>query len=542
LRELASSVAVMEGEIETVAARLVEIAVEGLRIPSASVWRLDLAQPALEIIASHDERDLPPLKVLPLGDLPRLVQALVDGHVVDAHEAMIDPRTRELADLWLRPRRTLSVLAAPVTVGGHLVGVLWLEAGPNLHIWQASESAFAAEASALLAHVFLHRERRQLEMRLVEGQKREGLGVLAGGLAHDFNNLLVGILGGADLLHRHLHDQPEPLQRLELIQAAARRASELCSQMLAYAGKGRLETRRADLSQLVDGTVKLLRSSLDDNVELQMHLEAELPPIQADLTQVRQVIMNLVMNAAESLQGVPGEVKIATGAVDIAAGDFAPPSASGGEDDVMVIEVPAPGKYVSLRVEDTGCGMTRDTVERIFDPFFSTKFTGRGLGMAAVLGIVRGHRGGIRIQTRVSQGTWIDIVMPARELPTEDEAADALEASTPPPPATPGRAADDRRRRVLVVDDEEIVRIIAGEMMEILGFEVTVAENGLEALALLEAEIDSFDIVLLDVTMPEMSGVEVLIRLRKLRADLPVLIASGFSAEDLTRRFAEHPI
>ncbi|MEM1177132.1 MAG: response regulator [Acidobacteriota bacterium] len=542
LRELASSVAVMEGEIEKVATRLVEIAVEGMRIPSASVWRLDLAQPALQIIVSHDERDLPPLKVLPLGDLPRLVQALADGHVVDAHEAMVDPRTRELGDLWLRPRRTLSVLAAPVMVGGHLVGVLWLEAGPNLHIWQAQEAAFAAEASALLAHVFLHLERRQLEMRLVEGQKREGLGVLAGGLAHDFNNLLVGILGGADLLHRHLHDQPQPLQRLELIQAAARRASELCSQMLAYAGKGRLETRRADLSQLVDGTVKLLRSTLDDNVELYLKLQDALPPIEADVTQVRQVVMNLVMNAAEALQGVPGEVNVRTGVVELGPGDFSPTS-SAGRDDLIVVEAPAPGKYVSLRVQDTGCGMAHDTVERIFDPFFSTKFTGRGLGMAAVLGIVRGHRGGIRIETRIGHGTWIEIVLPARDLPMEEETLAAAEAPAESSvPAAGDTVSEDRRRRALVVDDEEIVRIIASEMMEILGFDVTVAEDGPRALRLLEAAPDSFDIVLLDVTMPEMSGVEVLIRLRKLRADLPVLIASGFSAEDLTRRFAEHPI
>ncbi|MEM6796429.1 MAG: histidine kinase dimerization/phospho-acceptor domain-containing protein, partial [Acidobacteriota bacterium] len=221
----------------------------------AAVWQLELEPPQLRLTrsafspraegASSDASpgpEIPFPETLSLEELPRFTQFLADGNLVDAHEAQGDARLDELSSRWLEPRRAASVLVVPVMAGGDLCAVLWLESGPKVRVWQASDISFANEAVHLLAHATVHRQRHLLEQRLVDGQKREGLGVLAGGLAHDFNNLLVGILGGADLLDRQMAEHPEVRQRLDLIRNSARRASDLCSQMLAYAGKGRFQS------------------------------------------------------------------------------------------------------------------------------------------------------------------------------------------------------------------------------------------------------------------------------------------------------------
>jgi PAS domain S-box-containing protein len=280
--------------------------------------------------------------------------------------------------------------------------------------------------------------REQLEKKFQETQKLESLGVMAGGIAHDFNNLLTGILGNAGLARLELRADHPSGTYLEHIERASLRAADLCKQMLAYSGKGRFQVRRLDLNELIEDTVKLLQISLSKKAALRLELAQPLEPVQADATQLRQVLMNLVINASEALGDRPGSITIATGRCVATRAQL--DSAQYGEDL-------APGPYLFLEVRDDGCGMDRETRARIFDPFFTTKFTGRGLGLAAVLGIIRGHQGAIMVDSEPGQGTSFRILLPPAEGAAESLAPSAAAAR-------PWRGSG----RVLVVDDEAAVR------------------------------------------------------------------------------------
>ena len=280
-------------------------------------------------------------------------------------------------------------------------------------------------------------ERRALEVRMLQVQRLESLGVLAGGIAHDFNNLLTPILGEARLA---LGDLPagSPLrERLERILRAAQRAADLTRKMLANTGADTLRTDRVDLSQLVDELAHLVGDGAPDTVKIRYELRKGLPSVEGDATQIGQVITNLVTNALEALGPGGAVVAIRTGELELA--------------QVLPSHVPGlgelrPGHYVFLEVEDSGCGMTPETLARIFDPFFTTKFTGRGLGLAAVLGIVRGHEGGIEIDSRAGEGTRFRVLFPA---PSAGEPAlgQRAEAAEPERAAEPAAARRSRASR-----------------------------------------------------------------------------------------------
>jgi signal transduction histidine kinase/CheY-like chemotaxis protein len=361
-------------------------------------------------------------------------------------------------------------------------------------------------------------ERRQLEARLQQAQKLESLGVLAGGIAHDFNNLLVGVLGNASLALEELPGESRVRELLQRIDRSARRAADLTRQLLAYSGKGRFVIRPLNLSTLVVEMAQLLQTSVSKRVALKHELPDDLPLIEADETQVRQVVMNLITNAAEAIGVQDGLITVRTGVVEA---DQAYLSDTYLDDDLPQ------GPYVFVDVADTGCGMDEATRSKIFDPFFTTKFTGRGLGLAAVLGIVRSHQGAIKVESEPGRGTSFKVLFPVSESCPEPVAEEE-----------PALGKLDGAGTVLVVDDEEAVRSFARAVLERRGCTVITAGDGREALDVFRARADEIDAIVLDLTMPHLSGEDVFRELYRIRAAVPVILSSGYDEEDVTARFA----
>ncbi|MCC7139256.1 MAG: PAS domain S-box protein [Planctomycetes bacterium] len=365
-------------------------------------------------------------------------------------------------------------------------------------------------------------ERRRLDEQLQHAQRLESLGVLAGGIAHDFNNLLMGVLGNADLALLQLPPGSPAAGRVEDVKRAGQRAAELTSQLLAYAGKGRFVVAPLDLSALVRDTAKLLEVSVGRRARLVLDLADGLPAVEADAAQLRQVVMNLLTNAAEALGDVGGTVTLRTRVAEV---DVAWLTSSYGGADLEA------GRYVVLEVEDTGVGMDEATLRKIFEPFFTTKFTGRGLGLAALLGIVRGHGGAVGVRSAPGRGTTFRIVLPPS----------ARTAPVAPSSSAPAVAASGRAALLLVVDDDDAVREVVARMLAGAGHRVLQAADGAEGVAALRAHADDVALVVLDLTMPGMSGEETLRALREVRPDVRVVVTSGYTQQDAAARLRGAP-
>ena len=362
-------------------------------------------------------------------------------------------------------------------------------------------------------------DRLLFERQLQETQKLEGLGVLAGGIAHDFNNLLTGILGNASLARLSLLPQQTDLaSSLHNIEQSSMRAADLCKQLLAYAGKGRFVIEPLDLSALVRETAHMLEVSINKKTSLQLHLNPALPAFRGDATQIRQVLMNLVINASEAIGDRQGIVTIQTCRVQVTA-DYL--------QRFAIHDHLSDGEYVALEVADNGSGMSAETQARIFDPFYTTKFTGRGLGLAAVLGIVRGHKGAIKVYSEPGRGTTFKLLFPA---------ARSEKASAPDQPSD-GSAPWRGSGHVLIIDDEPSVRTVADRMFRMLGFTTALARDGLEAVEIVRSTPDAFNLVVLDFTMPRMDGEETLRHLRLINPGLRVILTSGFNEQSTINRF-----
>ncbi len=360
--------------------------------------------------------------------------------------------------------------------------------------------------------------RKQFEEQLRQTQKLEAIGILAGGVAHDFNNLLTGILGNASLAAEMLPAKSPAQPMLEELITASERAADLTRQLLAYSGKGRYLIEPVDLSRVVEEISMLVRTSIPRNVDLRLDLRRDLPSLEGDAVQIQQLVMNLVINAAEAVDaGRHGYVALRTGVCG---------PETRVRDTVSAETLPA-GQYVYVQVEDNGHGMDEATRTRIFDPFFTTKFTGRGLGLAAALGIVRGHRGAIHLTTQPGEGTTFLVFFPAAQT--------AVPGRVPAAEAVFGSLAGSGV--ILVVDDEEVVRAAARSALERYGYRVLTAENGARAVELFRECAGRVDAVLLDVSMPVMDGVETLRRLRAIRPRVPVVVTSGFDEREAMRRF-----
>lgn len=361
-------------------------------------------------------------------------------------------------------------------------------------------------------------ERQRLEGRFEQTQKLESLGVLAGGIAHDFNNLLVGVLGHARLAAEDL-PKTSPVQKsIQSIDRAARRAADLCRQMLAYAGKAPVSIQPIDLRESVEEMGELLRASIPASSVIEYEFEQDLPAVKADGSQLQQVVLNLITNASEAIGDAGGKITLSVGSriytgSELAQMDF-------GEDL-------KPGRFVVLSVEDSGSGMDDETRRRIFEPFYTTKFTGRGLGLAAVIGIVRGHGGGIQIESKPGAGTCMRVAFPATDM-----------LATPEPELT----KDSTWRgsgKVLIVEDEDSARELAATVLGRVGFEVLEASDGLEGVEIFRQNKEDIRCVLLDLAMPKMDGDEAHRHIRSLRADVPTLLCSGYPEQDAVARFSD---
>jgi PAS domain S-box-containing protein len=362
-------------------------------------------------------------------------------------------------------------------------------------------------------------ERRlEIERKLLETQKLESLGLLAGGIAHDFNNLLTTVLGNVGLALMDLPHGVAARENIEQIERVAQRAADLTRQMLAYAGKGRFVIQRLDLSAIVKEMADLLQISIPKNALLRYNLASGLRAVEADATQIRQVVMNLVVNAADAIGAQQGVITISTGAIQADQSYLS--------ETYLAPDLPI-GDYVYIEVADTGTGMDATTRERIFEPFFTTKFTGRGLGLAAVLGIVRGHRGALKVYSEPGRGSTFKFLLPAAN-------------ATADPAITPAAAATEWRGTgtVLVVDDDADVRAVATRILERRGFSVLTAIDGLRGLEVFREQVGALTCVLLDMTMPHMSGEEAFRAMRRLDSDTPVILMSGYNEQEVISQFA----
>ncbi len=420
---------------------------------------------------------------------------------------------------WARREGVVAFAGHPLLVEERLVGVVAMFSRQPLT--DAAIQALAAVADRIALGVERKRaeeERQRLETQMRHAQKLESLGVLAGGIAHDFNNLLVGILGNTGLALMDLAPDAPARPLLEEVEKAALRAAELSRQMLAYSGRGRFQVQVFQLNSLVEEMTNLLVASISKKARLEFDFARGVPSVEGDPTQVRQVVMNLITNASDALSDQAGSIRIRTGAM---AADRR--YLLGLFPDAGLAE----GNYVFLEVADTGCGMDAETQARVFDPFFTTKFQGRGLGMAAVLGIVRGHKGAIKIDSAPGQGTTFRVLFPASAKP-----AAPLEVRAQP--RAPWRGAGT----ILVVDDEATVRFLAEQSLKRAGFDVLLAEDGQKAVDLFRARAAGIRGVLLDMTMPQLGGDETFRELRRIRPDVPIILSSGYDEQDATSKFA----
>src|ERR1039457_281613 len=358
-------------------------------------------------------------------------------------------------------------------------------------------------------------QRKILESKMLHSQKLESLGVLAGGIAHDFNNILMAIIGNTDLAIRRMNPESPAIENLKRIENAAAQATDLARQMLAYSGKGKFVIENLDLGRLLEEMLHMLEVSISKKAVLRLNLAPNLPLVEADATQIRQVIMNLVINASEAIGDKSGVIAITTGCMDYDKNYL---------KNVWLVENIKEGLYVYIEIADTGCGMDKETITKIFDPFFTTKFTGRGLGMAAVLGILRGHKGAIRVFSEPKKGTTFKIFLPASNRPAEifnqyDQLDNWRGVGT-----------------VLLVDDEESVRGIAKGMLHELGFDTITAIDGREAIKIFKSNPD-IDCVILDLTMPHMDGEQCFRELRHIKPEVKVIISSGYNEQEVTQKF-----
>jgi PAS domain S-box-containing protein len=356
-------------------------------------------------------------------------------------------------------------------------------------------------------------KRLELELHLQHAQKMESLALLAGGIAHDFNNMLVAILGNASLTLLELPKESVVRSKIKSIETAAQRAADLTKQLLAYSGSANHEQGYFDLSKVVEEMGHLLTVAISRKVVLTYDLAPEPVSVLGDITQIRQVIMNLLTNGSDAIGDRSGLMTIRTGL------QFADPEYLQGTVIGSDLE---PGFYGFLEVSDTGSGVSAEDQKKMFDPFFTTKAKGHGLGLAAVLGIVKAHKGSLAVYSEPGNGTTIKTLFPVQEYAGVSDPQDDA----------PLRKANDER--VLLVDDEEHVRAVAKQILEHSGFQVTMAVDGRDALAKFSENPHDFDIVLMDISMPHIDGVAAYKAMRKIRSDCKVLLMSGYSEQQAT--------
>jgi PAS domain S-box-containing protein len=422
------------------------------------------------------------------GDRARVLNLVKERGRVQNFEAQLKRKSGELIDVLMS--------MAPITIEG--------------------QACLITIATDIGEHKRAEKARLEMERQLLHAQKLESLGVLAGGIAHDFNNLLMAILGNLDLALMDLSPVSPARSSIEQSAIAARRAADLTRQMLAYSGKASFDVRHINLSELLEENAHLFRACISKMVVFNVQLDRGLPLVNADSGQIQQVIMNLITNASEAIGDRPGVISLST---SVQTCDTAALSVS------RVTEIPPSGRFVCLDVTDTGCGMDNETQLRLFEPFFSTKLMGRGLGMSAILGIVRAHQGAIFVDSTMGKGTTIRVLFPAE--PSPPAAAERSTTSGILPDASLAKRTPEGT--VLVVDDEDMVRNVCVQILRRLGWKVIAAANGLEAIKLYQENVTGITCVVLDQSMPQMDGMTVFRELRAINPGAQVILSSGYS-------------
>lgn len=361
---------------------------------------------------------------------------------------------------------------------------------------------------------------RILEKKFQDGQKMAGLGLLASGIAHDFNNLMTVVLGNAELALLECGGSDGGV--LDEIKRTTLRAAELANQMLVYTGKTTLSVNSINLSAVVREMGSLLDVSISKKVRIQYCLDEDIPLIRGDISQIRQVAMNLITNASEAIGDRPGVIAISIHEVQLKEGEL--------NDGFPGHGVPA-GRYVRLEVSDTGDGMSRELMQKIFDPLFTTKVTGRGLGLAALLNAVERHRGTVDVKSEPGQGTVFRVY-----FPSEEQAADEVSAE---------QDEEDAEWRgwgtALVADDEEALRAITGTLLERIGFRVITAADGFDTVNQFTQHAGDITLLLMDLNMPRLNGIEATLRIRHINPNVPVLFMSGYPRDQVMERFGQQP-
>ena len=441
-------------------------------------------------------------KYLHEDDLPQSLKVMVD-HLKGKREFYIDEYRLKLPDgnyKWFLSRGKISEYneqGRPVKVSGSVTDITELKESEE--------------------------KRLKLEQKMQQAQKLESLGILAGGIAHDFNNLLMGVIGNTDIMLYELPEKSSLKNKLIDIKKAAKRASELTNQMLAYSGRGSFIVEPININELVQEMSSFLEASISKKADLLYILHKDLPLVKGDATQIRQVVMNLIVNASESIGNEHGEIKVVTDITEIDEAFIEHLTINNGIE---------PGHYISLEITDTGCGIEKTKIKQIFDPFYTTKFTGRGLGLAAVLGIIRSHNGALDLKSHEDKGTTFKIFLPLSDSDKKPE-SDSADEST---------SVNGEKFNILVIDDEDYIRTLTTRMLKIAGHNSCTAEDGKEGIKIFREKNSTLSCVILDLTMPDMDGEEVLKELKKINPLIPVIISSGYSPDDITKRFRSNEI
>lgn len=467
-----------------------------------SVGRIIFANKTGMAVSGYTAEDIGKVNILDILDEP-------------GRQALIE--TRKEISLGIQPKTKLYRIR---TAAGEWIPM----EGVSKAVTIGDQQLFLGAAIEISERLKAEDERRRYQEKMVQAQKLEGLGILAGGVAHDFNNILTGILGFFELIAKYnlVAADSKLASYLLQMEESANQARSLAQQMLAYAGGTQFIISTVPLNDLIKEMGLMLTSLVSKKADLKMNFDPALPLILGDLTQLRQVVLNLVTNSSEALGNDPGDITIATRVQELSADYFT---------GYLPEKLP-PGKYAVVEVSDSGCGMDADTVMRMFDPFFSTKFTGRGLGLAAVLGIVKAHKGDINVYSEKGKGTSIKVFFPIIAAATASSAA-SLSLFEP--------TDKDYRliagKQILVVDDDPVIRQAIHDYFYSFSCQIISAANGEDGFKAYLEHQSQIDLVILDVTMPKMDGKEALIKIKERNPLAKVILISGYAERDVLKNF-----
>ena len=402
-----------------------------------------------------------------------------DGFLEKVAELYNQPDAKSFDVLEFKDGRIFERYSRPQRVGGKSVG----------RVWSFRDIT----------------QQRQLEQQFFQAQKMESVGTLAGGIAHDFNNILGGILGYASLMKSKITEDHVFFKHVDTIEKGAMRAAELTAQLLAFARGGKYDTRPVDLNEIIGETFGIIGRTFDKSIEIETRFDDALPVIEADAGQIQQVLMNLLVNAADAMPH--------GGTLIIESGTELLP-----EESIKTHPGATAGAYAVISVTDTGTGIDKETMERIFEPFFTTKEEGKGtgLGLSMIYGVVKNHGGSVTVYSEMGEGSAFRVYLPAG-----GEAASHPEAEVDTPRG--------RNELILVVDDEEAIRSFAKEVLETHGYRVLAAADGAEAIEIFRENNGSIGLVILDMVMPNMGGRETFLKLREMNPDVNALLSTGYS-------------